>query len=125
MTDKIPVDRQWIIGAVISVIGLSYHQLQEFPGEYSFAIMIVLPMVVILAILIRGADRKTGQLGLLVYGLIHLIGGGLSVFPFDFLPFVPEQSTGHYLSHVIYAITQLPLIYQSVKQLAEGSIDGQ
>lgn len=43
--------------------------------------------------------------------LVHLIGGAiLSVLPLPILPFVPEQSIGHYLSHIIYGLAQIPLI---------------
>jgi hypothetical protein len=42
----------------------------------------------------------------------HLLLGALfSVLPLPLLPFVPEQSAGHYLSHVIYGVAQLPLIW--------------
>jgi hypothetical protein len=47
-----------------------------------------------------------------VIGWLHLIGGAiLSVLPLGFLPFAPEQSPSHYLSHLIYGVTQLPLIW--------------
>lgn len=42
----------------------------------------------------------------------HLfVGALLSVIPLPVWPFVPEQSAGHYISHVIYGIAQLPLIW--------------
>ncbi len=42
----------------------------------------------------------------------HLLLGALfSVLPLPLWPFVPEQSAGHYLSHVIYGVAQLPLIW--------------
>lgn len=42
---------------------------------------------------------------------INLIGGAiLSVIPLPIWPFAPEQSLGHYLSHVIDGLAQLPLI---------------
>lgn len=40
-----------------------------------------------------------------------LIGALLSVLPLSVWAFVPEQSAGHYLSHVIYGVAQLPLIW--------------
>lgn len=56
-------------------------------------------------------SRKEPGIVLLGWGLLHLIGGAiLSVIPFRFLPFYPEQSVGHYLSHVVYGLAQLPLI---------------
>lgn len=51
----------------------------------------------------------------------HLLAGALlSVLPLPFLPFVPEQSAGHYLSHVIYGIAQLPLIWVLWKEIRKG-----
>jgi hypothetical protein len=51
----------------------------------------------------------------------HLfIGAILSVLPLSLWPFDPEQSLGHYFSHVIYGVTQLPLIWvlwKEIKQL--------
>lgn len=42
----------------------------------------------------------------------HLfIGAILSVLPVPILPFYPEQSLGHYSSHLIYGVAQLPLIW--------------
>jgi hypothetical protein len=42
---------------------------------------------------------------------LNLVGGGiLSVIPFPFWPFHPEQSVFHYLMHVQYVLTQIPLI---------------
>ena len=47
---------------------------------------------------------------LLVIGLLQLVGGAVTVLPFSFLPFSPEQTTGHYLAHVIYSVLQIPLV---------------
>ena len=42
----------------------------------------------------------------------HLLLGALfSVLPLPLWPFVPEQSAAHYVSHVIYGVAQLPLIW--------------
>ncbi|MFW5942543.1 MAG: hypothetical protein ACOCXI_12135 [Chloroflexota bacterium] len=40
-----------------------------------------------------------------------LIGAVLSVLSLPLWPFSPEQSAAHYASHLIYAVTQLPLIW--------------
>jgi hypothetical protein len=48
---------------------------------------------------------------LLVLALLNLIGGAIiTVIPFGFLPFEPEQTLTHYLSHVIYGVAQLPVL---------------
>jgi hypothetical protein len=49
-----------------------------------------------------------------------LVGALLSVLPLPLWPFYPEQSLEHYLSHLFYAVTQLPLawvLWQELKQV--------
>ncbi len=47
----------------------------------------------------------------LSWALLNLLVGGIvSVLPLPVLPFVPEQTIGHYAMHVIYAAGQLPLV---------------
>ena len=50
-----------------------------------------------------------------------LLGAVVSVLPLPWLPFTPEQSAGHYLSHVIYGVAQLPLIWLLARYLKEGT----
>ncbi len=44
-------------------------------------------------------------------------GGGINVLPLSFLPFVPEQTLSHYLSHLLYGLGQIPLIWAMFSQL--------
>ncbi|HRJ44162.1 MAG: hypothetical protein KJZ86_06525 [Caldilineaceae bacterium] len=41
----------------------------------------------------------------------------ISVLPLALLPFDPEQSLGHYGSHILYFLAQLPLIWVMTRQL--------
>ncbi len=70
----------------------------------------MLPLVAGLAIWwVR--SHSTGALrGLAIYAAVNLVGGGLSVFPFGWLPFRPEQTASHYAVHIIFAVCQLPLL---------------
>jgi hypothetical protein len=65
---------------------------------------------------------------MLVYGAQMLIGGGLSVLPLPILPFSPEQSYAHHLSHAAYAAAQLPLVVACLQRIEgtgqEVSFDG-
>ena len=45
------------------------------------------------------------------FGAHLLIGAILSVLPIPLWPFYPAQAIGHYVSHVIYGVAQLPLIW--------------
>jgi hypothetical protein len=54
---------------------------------------------------------------LLSWALLNLIGGGiLSVIPFSLLPYHPEQTVFHYLMHVQYTVTQIPLVVVLLRQ---------
>jgi hypothetical protein len=51
-----------------------------------------------------------------VTAVFQLVGGAvISVLPLPFLPFIPEQTLEHYLSHVFLGITQIPLIVIPLK----------
>jgi hypothetical protein len=53
-----------------------------------------------------------------MWGLLHLVGGAIvTVIPFSFLPFVPEQDFPHYFAHFLYGLPQLPLIWLMIQQL--------
>lgn len=62
--------------------------------------------------------RRLLTLVILGWALLHLLVGGiLSILPLPLWPFEPEQSVAHYLSHLFYSLTQLPLIGLMVSQL--------
>src|SRR3990170_2773935 len=49
---------------------------------------------------------------------LHLVGGAvITVIPFGFLPFAPEQSLRHYLAHVVYGLAQPPLLIVMVQEI--------
>ncbi|MDP9252679.1 MAG: hypothetical protein M3O80_06705 [Chloroflexota bacterium] len=68
----------------------------------------------------RGANAA--RTTLLLWTAVNLVVGGiLTALPFPILPFVPEQTLGHYLAHAIYALAQVPLLsllIQSTRALA-------
>jgi hypothetical protein len=49
-------------------------------------------------------------LALTIYAAVNLAGAMVTVLPFGWLPFAPEQSVAHYAAHVIYALCQVPLL---------------
>lgn len=112
------------VGMGLSMLGLVLHNGREFGiGGLLSPSTGTVPMVIIGVALVGlwwliPAARKVGAILMIVYGAINLLGGGvLSVIPFDFLPFVPEQSFDHYLSHAIYTITQIPVIWVGLRYL--------
>jgi hypothetical protein len=60
------------------------------------------------------------------WGVLNLVVGGiLSVLPFPFLPFVPEQAIPHYAAHVVYSLGQIPLILVSYRAGRWASASGE
>ena len=55
---------------------------------------------------------------LIVLALLNLIGGAfITVVPFGFLPFEPEQTLTHYLAHVIYGLAQVPVLALMLREI--------
>lgn len=107
-------------GALIGWAGMFVHNLAELPGHGFLSPESVIPFL-ITAVLVAGwfsPFRRAATIALLVWGLLHFVGGGvLSVLPLPFLPFAPEQTLSHYLFHGIYALAQLPLVFGAVAWL--------
>ena len=62
----------------------------------------------------RGAYAARGTL--LLWTAVNLVGGGiLTALPLPILPFVPEQTLGHYLTHGVYALSQVPLLWLLIR----------
>ena len=105
-------------GAVAtSILGMGVHTVREFgvAGLLSPATG-TLPVALIQGLLFLGwwrspSSRLAMSQGLRISGFFQLIGGAiLSVLPLSFLPFEPEQSVDHYMSHVLLGVTQIPLL---------------
>jgi hypothetical protein len=68
---------------------------------------------------LRPETRRRSAALLLATGIFQLVGGAIiSVLPLPILPFQPEQSVEHYLSHVFLGLAQLPLIIVPLRALA-------
>lgn len=66
------------------------------------------------------APRLVGAL-ILAWGLFNLVVGAIvSVLPLAILPFEPAQTLLHYTMHVVYGVTQLPLIALAARILRPG-----
>jgi hypothetical protein len=113
----------------LSWLGLFVHNSIELPSLNLLSPENSLPALVAVLLFIVWWLLPTRRLAaalLLVWGLLHLMGGAIvTVIPFSFLPFVPEQDFTHYLAHFLYGLAQLPLIgmmIQQVRRLPKASV---
>jgi hypothetical protein len=115
-----------LIFLAISWLGEYVHNLFELPTLTALSPENSLPALVSLALFAAWwLTRFNRALTLLIlaWGTLHLIGGAiLSVIPFPFLPFYPEQTLSHYAAHIGYGLAQLPLIILAIRQLRNRQI---
>ena len=112
----------WIaVFTALSWLGEVIHNRIELPGltllspENSITALVSVFLFLIWSFL---PSRRIPGLLLLLWAMIYFIGGGIiSVIPFQFLPFYPEQSMAHYLTHLLYGLAQLPLIVIMLRQI--------
>jgi len=108
--------------AAISWLGFLVHNVADLPGQTLLSPETLWPTLVTVALVVAYAVgwRRVAVVGLLVWAALNLVGGALSVLPLPVLPFEPEQTLRHYSFHVLYAVTQIPLLVVS-SRLAFGS----
>jgi len=100
-------------GVALAWLGMYIHNVADLPNLTLSSPENALPGLVWL--LLFGLwwavpGRAWPAILLLAWGILNLVGGAVSVLPLPVLPFKPEQSLRHYMFHVLYALTQLPLI---------------
>jgi hypothetical protein len=115
MTDTLNRPGSWRLAAATALawLGFFIHNIADLPGQSLLSPETGLPTLVYLALFLswwRFPSRRVALWLLFGWGVLNLIGGGLSVIPFPFLPFYPEQSWRHYFFHMVYGAAQLPLI---------------
>lgn len=110
-----------LLFTLLSWLGEYVHNLFELPHLTILSPENSIPALISLALFTvwwRAPARQAAGLLLLIWGLLHLVGGGIiSVIPFGFLPFYPDQSLDHYAAHAVYGVAQLPLIVLLIRQL--------
>jgi hypothetical protein len=105
------------IGVALSALGMAIHTVREFgyAGLFSLATGMI-PVVTVQALLfliwwLAPSGKPAAALALTITAIFQLVGGAIiSVLPLPFLPFEPEQTLSHYLSHLVLGIAQIPLI---------------
>ena len=108
----------WMAAAIAcSALGMAFHTMREF--GYSGLLSMgtgMIPVVGVQVLLfsvwwLSPSTRAVTGAALALTGVLQLIGGAIiSVLPLPFLPFAPDQSLHHYLSHAAFGLAQIPLI---------------
>ncbi len=110
-----------LVFTLLSWLGEYTHNLAELPSLTLISPENSLPALISLALFgvwWLTPFNRTPTFLLLAWALLHLMGGAIvSVIPFGFLPFYPEQTVEHYAAHVMYGLAQLPLIMLAVQRL--------
>jgi hypothetical protein len=123
-TSSLMADRSHgLVAALLALswLGLFVHNSIELPALNLLSAENSLPALV--AVLLFAGwwllpTRRLAAALLLVWGLLHLVGGAIvTVIPFSFLPFVPDQNFTHYFAHFLYGLAQLPLIGVMIQQI--------
>lgn len=103
------------VGATLALswVGLYLHNQADLPHLTLLSPENSIPAIVALGLYLAYSRRPAEAVLrwlLLGWGVLHLVGGAISVLPLDFLPFDPAQTTFHYTMHLVYAVAQIPLI---------------
>ena len=111
----------WLATATaIAWLGFYVHNVADLPGQTLLSPETSLPTLITFALLLTCVFIPTSRVALWMLfgcGMLNLVGGAMSVLPLPFLPFSPEQSARHYLFHVVYAATQVPLVLLTWRRL--------
>lgn len=104
-----------VAAAVIAWLGLVVHNVADLPDQTLLSSETLGPALITAGLL--GAywkvQERVAGIALFGWALLNLTGGAVSVIPLPLLPFDPEQTPRHYSFHLLYAVTQIPLLATS------------
>jgi hypothetical protein len=113
-SSRIPASIWIAVFTLLSWLGLAFHNRADLPQLSAVSPESSVPALISVLLLCGVRLSPWGRmmrLALLSWACVNLLAGGiLSVVPFPFLPFHPEQTLFHYLMHVQYVVSQVPLI---------------
>ena len=111
----------WVAAfTLLSWVGLFLHNRADLPQLPVLSPESSIPGLISLLLFLGWwllPQKRTMRVALLSWAWLNLLGGGiLSVIPFPFWPFHPAQTVFHYLMHVQYTLTQIPLVVILLRQ---------
>lgn len=98
-----------MLAVAVAWLGFVLHNVADLPQQTLLSPETLYPTLIYigLTVLLRWTVWP-----LFTWTLLNMLGGGLiSVLPLPILPFDPDQSLRHYSFHLIYALTQFPLLW--------------
>ncbi|MET0862881.1 MAG: hypothetical protein ABWZ98_00970 [Nakamurella sp.] len=117
-------DGRWawaVVGSAgVSAAGLFVHNVADLPGQTLLSPESLYPILFTVALVAAWFTpiRRIASWALLGWAALNLVGGGIvSVLPLPVLPFDPEQSWRHYAFHLLYVVSQLPLLIVTARWL--------
>ena len=126
---SITVDRRLravVLALTLAWLGILFHDLREF-GQPLIESSIAMGVITVLLFFLwhRRPELRCGiALLMLAYAIINLIGALTSILPLGVWLFDPEQSFEHYLSHAIWAIAELPLMWEMISYVRTNHQEG-
>lgn len=103
----------WVAAsAILGWAGLFIHNVADLPGQTILSAESLIPLLItgVLVALWFTPLRRGAAWALLAWALLNLVGAIVTVLPLTILPFDPDQSPTHYAFHLVYGLTQLPVI---------------
>ncbi len=100
-----------LVAVTIASLGLVAHNLLSLPLPL-LSPDIIGPLVVYAGLLVwyrLSHGSSAARVTFLLWIAVSL------ALPLAILPFVPDQTLGHYLAHAIYALTQVPLLWLLIR----------
>jgi hypothetical protein len=112
--------------------GMLAHNVLELGPAFLLDPQTLIPLGIFAILAILAARETAGRatwLALFAWSALNLVAGGiLSVLPINLFPFQPDQSLEHYLVHVMYTLTGLPLVlmaWSGIRASGTGRVGAQ
>ncbi len=106
--------------AFTALLGRTLHDVIESGTPSSdWAITGLAPAMLLMLVAVK--VLRGVALGALAWGVLNLAGAIVTALPAPWLPFTPDQTTQHYVAHVLYGCLQVPIILWAAKFLRWGT----